>query len=238
MEEVPETPRRALVIMAHPDDAEFTCGGTVARWVREGAEVIYALCTDGERGCNDPHCDPFELGRLRKEEQRAACRVLGVKEVVFLGYPDGTLQHTLLLRRDLTRLIRQYRPDTVLCGDPTVRFARGMYLNHPDHRAAADAALDAVYPSAGSYWIFPELLDQGLKPHNVDQVFLATPQEPNYWVDITDTLEAKIQALKCHQSQVGDVEDLEERIRAWAEMTAQGHGMRYAEAFRRLVLRR
>jgi len=235
---ISEIPRRALVIMAHPDDAEFTASGTIARWVQQGAEVVYAICTDGERGCNEPDCNPFELGHLRKEEQRRACQVLGVKEVIFLGYPDGTLQHTLLLRRDLTRLIRRHRPDTVLCGDPTVRFARGVYLNHPDHRAAADAALDAVFPSAGSYWIFPELLDQGLKPHDVDQVFLSVPLEPNHWVDISETLDLKIKALRCHQSQIKDSGDLEERIRQWAEWTAQGQEMQYAEAFRRLILRR
>ncbi|NLE75607.1 MAG: PIG-L family deacetylase, partial [Chloroflexi bacterium] len=182
--------------------------------------------------------DPFELGRLRKAEQRAAAEVLGVQEVVFLGYPDGTLQHTLLLRRDITRLIRRYRPDTVVTGDPTVRFSRGVYLNHPDHRAAADAALDAVFPSAGSYWIFPELLDQGLKPHNVSQVLISNPQERDYWIDISETIDLKVKALQCHKTQIRDWDQLDERIRQASSFTAQGHGMEYAESFRRIVLRR
>ena len=152
----------AVVITAHPDDAEFTVGGTVARWAREGKTVIYVICTDGSRGSNDPKVRPEHLVAIRRAEQEAAARILGVEEIVFLGYEDGSLEPTLALRRDLTREIRRYRPDIVVCPDPTVRYYGDSYLNHPDHRAAGDAALDAAFPSAGTRYIFPELLAEGL----------------------------------------------------------------------------
>lgn len=239
-------PRRAMVIVSHPDDQEFTVAGTVARWTRAGAEVITVVCTDGSRGCNDPAPGPAELAALRRQEQEAACAILGVRRVVFLDYPDGTLQHTLELRRDITRELRRYRPDTVICGDPTVRYYGTGYLNHPDHRAAADAALDAVFPSAGTRWIFPELLDEGLEPHDVSVVYLYGAAEPDTWVDITETIDVKIRALSEHRSQVGnDLGALEKRVRDWAAQTAAGHPvqpglgpMRYAEAFRCMILRR
>jgi len=151
-------PQRAMVIVAHPDDAEFTMAGTVALWAQQGCAISYVLCTRGDRGSNDPQVTPWALARIREQEQRAACAILGVQEVVFLDYPDGTLEPTLALRRDLTREIRRFRPEVVLCPDPTVRFYGDHYLNHPDHRAAGSAALDAVFPSAETRYIFPELL--------------------------------------------------------------------------------
>jgi len=226
---------RVMVIMAHPDDAEFTVAGTVARWAQEGKTVIYVLCTDGSRGSNDPQMELERMVAIRKAEQEAAARVLGVEEVVYLGYEDGTLEPTLALRRDLTRVIRRYRPDIVVCSDPTVRYHDG-YLNHPDHRAAGDAALDAVFPSASTRYIFPELLAEGLEPHTVREVLLRGAPSRNFWVDISDTIELKIAALKKHESQVSHIQDLEEGIRAWAREEAKGQDMTYAESFKRIIL--
>jgi len=225
-----------MVIMAHPDDAEFIVGGTVAKWAGEGKSIIYVICTDGSRGSNDPKMKPERLVAIRRAEQEAAARLLGVQEVINLGYEDGSLQPTLALRRDLTRLIRRYRPDIVICQDPTVRYYGDTYLNHPDHRAAGDAALDAVFPSASSRYIFPELLYEGLEPHKVGEVYIRGAPSPNLWVDISSTIELKITALKKHESQVKDIRDLGEWIRSWAREEAKGRGMAYAESFRRIIL--
>ena len=225
-----------MVIVAHPDDAEFTVAGTVARWARDGLEVVYVICTDGSRGSNDPSIGPPAMVAIRKAEQDAAAQVLGVKEVVYLGYEDGTLEPTLSLRRDLTRVIRRYRPDVVICADPTRRFHGDGYLSHPDHRAGGGAALDAVFPSAGTRYIFPELLAEGLEPHDVKEVYVHGHSEPNHWVDISDTIEIKIAALQQHKSQVGDWEGLAEGIRDWAQEAGSSQGMAYAESFKRIVL--
>jgi len=225
-----------MVIAAHPDDAEFTVAGTVARWAREGQEVTYVICTDGSRGSNDPTIEPEALAANRKAEQDAAAQVLGVREVVYLDYEDGTLEPTLALRRDLTRAIRRYRPDVVICSDPTMRFYGDGYLNHPDHRAAGDAALDAVFPSAGTRHIFPELLAEGLEPHDVKEVYVHGHPTPNCWIDISDTIDIKVAALQQHKSQVGGWEGLAEGIRAWAQEAGAGQGIACAESFRRIVL--
>jgi len=227
----------AVVITAHPDDAEFTVAGTVARWVREGKTVVYVICTDGSRGSNDPQVRPEHLVAIRRAEQEAAARILGVEEIVFLGYEDGSLEPTLALRRDLTRAIRRYRPDIVVCPDPTVRYYGDTYLNHPDHRAAGDAALDAVFPSAGTRYIFPELLAEGLEPHKVREVYIRGAVSPNLWVDISDTIELKIAALKKHESQVSRVQGWEERVRVRTQQAAVGQDMTYAETFKRIILR-
>lgn len=184
MSENQHTPSRILVIAAHPDDIEFGAAGSIARWTGEGAQVTYCIVTDGAAGSNDPNVKREDLIRIRREEQIAAAAVVGVHDVRFLGYPDGTLQHTLELRRDLTRLIRELRPYRVLCFDPTVVFVGvpefGDYINHPDHRAAAEGAIYAVFPSAETRPIFPELLDEGLEPHHVTEVYMMlTTQTPN-----------------------------------------------------------
>ena len=230
-----EEAERVMVITAHPDDAEFTVAGTVAKWAREGKAVIYVICTDGSRGSNDPKVRPEHMVSVRKAEQEAAAKVLGVEEIVYLGYEDGTLQPTLDLRRDLTRAIRRYRPDIVICPDPTFRYGDS-YLNHPDHRAAGDAALDAVFPSARTRYIFPELLAEGLEPHKVRMVLLRGAPSRDLWVDISDTIELKIAALKKHESQVSRIQGLEERIRGRAREEATGRDMTYAESFKRIIL--
>lgn len=231
-----EEAERVLVITAHPDDAEFTVAGTVAKWAREGKTVIYVICTDGSRGSNDPKVRPEQLVGIRRAEQEAAARILGVDEVVYMGYEDGTLEPALDLRRDLAREIRRYRPDIVVCPDPTVRYYGDGYLNHPDHRAAGDAALDAVFPSARTRYIFPELLADGLEPHKVREVYIRGSLSPNLWVDVSDTIELKIAALKKHESQVGRLQGWEERVRGRARDEATGQDMAYAESFRRIIL--
>ncbi len=231
----PDHHRKVLVIVAHPDDAEFGAAGTVARWAREGAEVTYLICTDGNRGSNDPEMTPEKLTKLRHAEQRAAAGHLGVRDVVFLGYDDGSLQPTLDLRRQLTRWIRRCRPDVVICPDPTRRFGGQRYINHPDHRACGEAALDAVMPSASTRLIFPELLEENLEPYTVKEVYLTGANEPDTYMDITGTIDLKIAALGEHKSQLGDRSDLE-WVRQRARDLAKDHGCEYAEAFRYLRL--
>jgi LmbE family N-acetylglucosaminyl deacetylase len=227
-------PLRILVIVAHPDDIEFGAAGTIARWTAEGAQVTYCIVTDGAAGSNDPNTNIEDLKRIRREEQIAAARVVGVQDVRFLGYADGTLQPTLELRCELTRLIRELRPDRVMCFDPTEVFVQtpgsGDYINHPDHRAAAEASVYAIFPSAETRPIFPELLDEGLEPYHVPEVwFMLTSRQPNEFVDITATQERKLEALRCHVSQVGD-QDLE-FVRKWDAVAGELGGYQYGESF-------
>jgi LmbE family N-acetylglucosaminyl deacetylase len=235
----PPAPKSVMTINAHPDDEEFTVAGTLAKWARAGCAVTVVCITSGDAGSNDPVRDARykpELARLREAEQRAAGAVIGVKETVFLRHPDGELQPTLALRRELTRLIRKYKPEAVITGDPTARFYGNSYMNHPDHRAAADAACDAVFPSAGTRLIFTELLAEGWEPHNVKRLYLHGSEQPDTWIDISETIDVKIRALRCHRSQVGEGEDLDQRMREWAEEDGKPRGLKYAEAFRVMVL--
>jgi LmbE family N-acetylglucosaminyl deacetylase len=228
--------RRILCISAHPDDNEFTIAGSVARWAREGRDVAFCLVTTGGAGVNEHTPSNEDLIPLREQETRAAARILGVKEVVLLGYTDGTLEPTLGMRRDLTRVIRRFRPDIVVCGDPTVRYYGHEYLNHPDHRAVASAALDAVFPSSETSAIFPELLAEGLLPHKVKQVFISGALKPDVFVDISRTLRLKCRALKAHRSQVGKGDWVDQLLKTWAERDGKRGGLRHAEAFMRMVL--
>jgi LmbE family N-acetylglucosaminyl deacetylase len=234
----PPAPARVMSIHAHPDDQEFTVGGTLAKWARAGSAIVTVCITSGEAGSNQ--YTPLDMTReklvpIREEEQRNACRVLDIAEVVFLGYEDGTLEPSIRLRRDLTRLIRRYRPTAVICGDPTMRFYGNSYLNHPDHRVAADVALDAVFPSAETRFIFPELLDEGLATHHVETVYLHGPRRPDTFIDIADVLDVKLRALKEHRSQMGEW-DPREMITEWAKEQGARRRLKAAEAFRRIVL--
>jgi LmbE family N-acetylglucosaminyl deacetylase len=234
----PPAPGRVLSVHAHPDDQEFTVAGTLAKWARAGSSIVTVCLTSGEAGSN--RATPADmtrerLAKIREEEQRAACRVLGIGEVVFLGYEDGVLQPALALRQDLTRVIRRFRPDAVVCGDPTVRFYGKRYLNHPDHRVAADVTLDAIFPTAETRFIFPGLLDEGLEPHHVREVWLFGSERPDTVVDIAAVLEVKIRALREHRSQMGDW-DPSPLIRGWARRDGARRHLRAAEAFRRMVL--
>jgi LmbE family N-acetylglucosaminyl deacetylase len=228
------TPTIAMSIQAHPDDQEFTIAGTLARWAQQGCRVISVIVTSGDAGSNDPSRGAGykpTLARLREDEQIAANRLLGIQETAFLHYPDGELQPTLQLRKDLTRLIRQYKPEVVVTGDPWRTFYGSDYINHPDHRAAAEAAVYATFPSAGTRLIFTDLLEEGYEPHNVKKLYLHGSQNEDVWVDISETLELKIAALKKHASQLGDWDPTEE-ITAWAAETGKAKGLPAAESYK------
>ncbi len=227
------TPAAAMVVVAHPDDAEFMAAGTVARWARNGATVTYVVVTTGDKGSDDPEMSSSRLAEIREAEQRAAGLILGVKSFVFMGYPDGYLEHTLDLRRDIARLIRVHRPEVVICFDPTNRFFSDTYVNHPDHRASGDATIDAIFPTARDRLTFPELLAEGLAPHKVAQLWLGATAQPNVWVDIGETLELKCDALRAHPSQLGaDAVDFAMQL---ARGSAAGQDFEFGEAFRRIV---
>jgi LmbE family N-acetylglucosaminyl deacetylase len=226
-------PESAMVIVAHPDDAEFIVAGTVAAWAKVGCRVTYVVCTDGNAGSHEPGMTRQKLAEIRRAEQRAACATLGVNEVVFLGYDDGQLQPTLELRRDLVRAIRQHKPEVVFAGDPTALFMGDGYINHPDHRAASQAALDAVAPASAMPLLWPEVGG----PHQVRQVYVHGNGKPNVWVDVTATIEQKIVALKQHASQMGDW-DPTEMIKTWNAEAGKEKGMAFAESYRVITLER
>jgi LmbE family N-acetylglucosaminyl deacetylase len=231
-------PQKAMSIHAHPDDQEFTVAGTLAKWAALGCEVISVVITSGDAGSNDPAHDASykpELARLREEEQNAANELIGVKQTLYLHYPDGELEPTLALRKELTRLIRAHKPDVVVTGDPQAVFYGNGYINHPDHRAAAQAATYAVFPSAGSRLLFAELLKEGFEPHNVKRLYLHGPEKPDTWVDITGTIDTKLAALKKHVSQLGEW-DPEKMIREWAAEEGKEKGIAYAEAYKVMIL--
>lgn len=230
-------PERALVIVAHPDDADFGIAGTVAAWVKAGTVARLVCCTSGDAGADDPKTDPLALARLREDEQRAAAAVVGYDEVVFLHRPDGALENDLALREELVRCIRQFRPDAVVAMDPTVIIFDGGFIQHVDHRTAAMAAVDAVYPAARNAMAFPNLaLDEGLAPHDVNTLYLFFTDKPTDWVDVSATLETKIDALRQHVSQLRKPEELEQMIRRWAGEDGGKIGSAAAESFRILKI--
>jgi LmbE family N-acetylglucosaminyl deacetylase len=231
-------PESVLVILAHPDDPEFFCGGTLARWADQGRQIRYCLLTRGERGGTGLEHDPEDLARLRQSEQRAAARILGIHDVEFLDQPDGYLVPDLNLRKQIVRVLRRLRPDIVVTCDPTNLYPSDRYINHPDHRAAGQAVLDAIFPAAGSALFFPELLtEEGLAPHKVRQVFLSLTREPNTAIDVTATVERKIAALREHRSQITDQAGLEERIRGrLLDAESPPEAPRYVERFRLIDL--
>lgn len=238
MSEKEYIPKSAMSIHAHPDDQDFTVAGTLAKWAATGCEITTVIITDGSAGSNDPQHGPDYwpiLARIRANEQRSANAILGVKETIFLGYPDGELEATLTLRKDLTREIRRYKPEVVVIGNPTGFFYGHDYINHPDHRAAAEAATYAVFPSAGSRPIFADLLKEELEPHNVKRLYIHGAENPDTWVDISGTLETKITALKKHVSQL-DTHEVDDWMRKWAEAEGKEKGLKYAEAYKVMIL--
>jgi LmbE family N-acetylglucosaminyl deacetylase len=229
-----------MSIHAHPDDQDFTVAGMLAKWARAGCEIVSVIITSGDAGSNsvDHEADyKPQLACIREEEQRAANQVLGVKETVFLHYPDGELVASVQLRKDLTRLIRKYKPEAVVTGDPSGWFYGNEYINHPDHRAAAEAATYAVFPSAGTRLIFPDLLDEGLQPHNVKRLYIHGNEKPDTWVDIGETLDLKIEALKKHVSQT-DTHEVDKWMHEWAQEDGKEKGIQYAEAYRVMILQK
>jgi LmbE family N-acetylglucosaminyl deacetylase len=229
---------RALVVFAHPDDAEFGSAGTVALWAKAGTEVVYVSVTDGSAGSNEPGATREELREVRRGEQEAACSLLGVKECVFLDIQDGTVEPTLDLRRALTRVVRRIRPDVLVSPDPTRYWdEERTYVNHPDHRAVGQACMAVVNPDSSTRPQFPELLDEGLEPFEIRHLWIPTSEgEADTFVDIRDTIEAKIQALRCHKSQIGDW-PVDDWIRERARKRGEARGMDYAESFRTFRLR-
>lgn len=198
--------------MAHPDDPEFFCGGTIALWCAGGAEVTYLILTNGNKGSDDPGITPEKLAAIRREEQQAAANVLGVKRVLFFDEPDGELQSTLTLRQRVVAEIRRYQPEAIIAPDPTRYFSPGIYINHADHRAAGEVAIDAVFPAARNRMYHPELLFEGLEPHFVKEVHLSGSVQPNRWVDISSVFETKLKAIRCHISQIKDPEAMFKRV--------------------------
>jgi LmbE family N-acetylglucosaminyl deacetylase len=226
---------RVMVITAHPDDAEFAAGGTIARHTREGREVTYVIATNGNKGSDDRTMTHERLALIRQEEQRQAARVLGVERVVFLGYEDGELEDTRELRRDVTREIRRWRPDLVLTMNPHRTY--NLYASHRDHRTIAGVALDCIYPLARDHMAFPELMPD-FEPHRVREVHLMQWESPHLVVDITDTMDLKLKALACHKSQVGDFAAAEARVRERAALLGRERGYAYAETWDRIVMPR
>lgn len=228
-------PQKAIVIAAHPDDIEFTSAGTVARWVQDGAEVIYILCTSGDVGIAEPDMTKKKAAEIREAEQWAAAEVVGVKEVVFLREPDGLLENTIALRKRLVREIRRFKPEVVITGDPTVLWAGPTYINHPDHRAAAGATIDAIFPAAGQPNLFEELAEEGITAHKVRRVYVLSWENSDLYVNITGTIDLKIEALKKHASQMRDW-DPGPMLREWSAELARGKEMQYAEGYRVITL--
>lgn len=229
---------RVLVITAHPDDVDFGAAGSVAAWTAAGTRVTYCVVTDGAAGGFDPEVPRPEMARIRRREQEQAAAVVGAGEVVWLGYPDGQLEVTLGLRRDLAGVIRRFRPDRVLCPSPERIWDR-IFASHPDHLAAGEAAIRAVYPDSRNPFAFPELSAAGLEAHVVPEVWLMAAPQPDTFVDITSTFERKVRALRCHVSQEVDRDgSLEGRMRGWSEAAGSAAGWpagRLAEAFRRVA---
>ena len=232
------TPERVLVVAAHPDDIEFGAAGTVARWVDEGAEVRYLLVTRGDKGSEDPRADVDELVVVREREQRAAAAEIGVAGVEFLDEPDGQVEPSLRLRERITRAIRTHRPEVVMTHDPTVLFVNNEWVNHPDHRAVGQVTVDAVFPTARDPLNFSEHLDAGLEPWKVAELFLWSTNEANQLVDVADTLERKIDALRHHASQFRRFDDIARWVRRRSEELGERTGYRAAEGFRRVTLSR
>ena len=226
--------QRVLVIAAHPDDVDFGSAGTVACWTDAGISVAYCIVTDGDAGGYDDSVPRAEIPALRRKEQTAAAACVGVHDLRFLGYPDGRVEATLALRRDLARVIRQVRPDRLVCPTPERNYAR-MPPSHPDHRAVGSAALDAVYPDARNPFSFPELHgEEGLAAWTVREVWMQGGLAPNQYVDITETFDRKVAALRAHESQTGHMEQLEEFLRGWLSRAATAGGLpegRLAETF-------
>ncbi len=232
-----ENSQKILVILAHPDDPEFFCGATLARWAAAGHNIHYCLITCGDKGAPEGDYHPDELCADRVEEQNAAAAVLGVKKVRFLNYPDGYVVADLALRKEITRAIRQEKPDILVTCDPLLLYSfGGTRINHPDHRAAGQVVLDAVFPAAGNRLFFPELLDEGLEPHTPREVWVSIPQESNVTLDVTEFWETKILALYEHKSQIGEPAKLAERMRARRTEDSTPEQPRYEERFRQLKL--
>ncbi len=225
-----------LVILAHPDDPEFFCGGTIAKWTAHGHTVNYLLLTRGDKGINDHFDNVIDINLIREKEQRTAADCLGVNTIHYLDYRDGMLVPDLEMRKQIVVEIRSAKPHIVLTCDPTNYFMNGNYINHPDHRAAGQAVVDAVFPGAQNKLYFPSLLDLGHKPHRVEEVWLSLPKEPNLVIDVTEEWPQKVSALENHVSQVGEIPSFRERMERKGIPT-DGGPLRYEEKFHRIIFK-
>jgi len=224
---------QVMVVTPHPDDAEYGVAGTVVRWVNQGKKIVYVVCTNGDKGTSDTSVKPEELAKTREGEQMAAANLLGVREVIFLRHPDQGLEDTPEFRKEIVRLIRMYRPETVVTADPYRR-----YIWHRDHRMTGQVTLDAIFPYARDIFSYPDLAKEGLDPHKVKEVLLWGTEDVNYRSDITETFDVKLSALRCHKSQVGHIplQELEDRLRERHRSLAQGEECELAEGFHRVEI--
>jgi LmbE family N-acetylglucosaminyl deacetylase len=226
---------RVMVISPHPDDVDFGCSGTIAGWSRMGVDITYVICTSGDKGTDLP-AEPEAIAGIREKEQLAAAEIVGVRKVVFLRLKDGELENNREFRKILVRVLRQYRPDVVLAMDPANVSFENAYVSHSDHRAAALASFDAIYPAARNRNFFPELLEEGLLPHAVNRIYFFGTADPNTWIDISETIETKIEALQAHKSQVEAFEDLRGWVKERFGQLGRKKGVAYAETFRHLAI--
>jgi len=224
-----------LAVGAHPDDIDFSASGTIAKWIKEGAKVYYLICTNGNKGSDDPKMTHQKLARIRKNEQLAAAKILGVKKVYFLGYNDTQLENNISLKEKIVRVIRKVRPNIVFTLDPTMIYSRKRgYINHSDHRACGQATLDAVFPLARDRLSFLHHEKLGLKPHKVEEVYLSNFDDPDTFVNITGTMNIKLKTLKAHASQISE-ENLK-RVKKWSSLLGRKKGYKFAEAFRKIKI--
>jgi LmbE family N-acetylglucosaminyl deacetylase len=230
-------PKIVLGIAAHPDDLDFAASGTMSKWAEQGAEVYYLIVTDGSKGTNDRSLTSSQLTKIREDEQREAAKVVGAKDVFFLNYPDGMLEVSMNLKKDIVRVIRKIKPDTVITTDPTVLYEIGWgFINHSDHRAAGQATVDAVFPLARDFLVFPELLsDEKLEPHKVKNLLLINFTKGNFVVDISTQIDKKIDALKAHESQIGG-NHVYQMIKERSAIIGKESGHDYAERFIKIEL--
>lgn len=226
-----------LIILAHPDDPEFFLGGTIAKWISEGHKIHYYLLTKGDKGSADHSLTNQQVAEIRIREQNNTAQFLGVSSVNFLNYPDGYLIPDLDTRKQVVKILRSIKPDILVTCDPLNYFANQRYINHPDHRAAGQVVIDAVFPASGNTFFFPDLKDEGLMPHSVEEVWMSLTGDPDVILDVTAFWETRLTALKMHVSQVGDLEGFEKRMRGWLSKDENGE-IKYEEKFRRIVFRR
>ena len=233
-----ETHSRAMVVFAHPDDADWGCSGTAAKWCRLGWEVVYVMCTDGSKGTEDRSLTAAELSEIRKGEQLAAGKALGLKAVEFLDFPDGYLEPTIEVRREIVRRIRQYRPHILITTEPSRDLSMGQYIGHPDHHAAGEAALSAVFPSARDHLWDANMLAEGLEPWKVHEVWImAWGEKGNHWNELEERDVVKaIEAIKCHVSQLDRPDQVDNWMRHWRSENGKEVDVKYAEAYRRFRL--
>jgi len=232
-----ETQKEILVILAHPDDPEFFLGASIARWVKAGHRVRYVLLTKGDKGANESSLSNVEITKMRMDEQQAAAGHLGVISIDFLDYEDGYLLPSLAMRREVVRWIRHYQPDILVTCDPTNTFPSEHYINHPDHRYVGQVVIDAVFPGAGNPFYFPDLIEVGYPPHEVEEVWMSLTEQADITLDVTAHWEDKIKALKCHASQIGDPDAFEKKMLDRRQKDDQAE-LKYEEQFRRIKFRR